>query len=271
MILAALREAERAAQVSVESAVVGMGGPTVRGANSRGVIELGRPREIEQRDVNRVVERASRVQLAGRPHGAAAVPAGFRGGRSSRPPRSAQHAGLAAGNQRSPDHGFAQEHNALVGAVNQAHLVVEETVFEALAACYAAVLPEDRREGIAVVDIGGAIHRAGGVLRRRHAAGSTVPICGDHFTRDLAQALCISLRRRRAGQAGIRLRASPGLLPGEQSGRTAAARRSRARAQAQRRLLNQILEARAEELFQHVRGELARVGHGPLADRRRVS
>ena len=31
---------------------------------------------------------------------------------------------------------------------------MEETVFEALAACYAAVLPEDRREGIAVVDIG---------------------------------------------------------------------------------------------------------------------
>ena len=48
----------------------------------------------------------------------------------------------------------AREHNALVGAVNQAHLVVEETVFEAQAAWYAAVRPEERREGVALVDIG---------------------------------------------------------------------------------------------------------------------
>ena len=50
--------------------------------------------------------------------------------------------------------GSTQEHDCLIGAVNQAHLAVEETVFEALAATYAAVLPEDRREGMALVDIG---------------------------------------------------------------------------------------------------------------------
>ena len=62
-ILAALREAEAAAGVSVESVVAGMGGPTVRGANARGVLELGYVREIEQHHVNRVVDRAQRVQL----------------------------------------------------------------------------------------------------------------------------------------------------------------------------------------------------------------
>jgi hypothetical protein len=59
----ALGEAEAAAGLSIERAVVGMGGPTLRGANGRGVLELGRVREIEQRDVNRVVNRAARVQL----------------------------------------------------------------------------------------------------------------------------------------------------------------------------------------------------------------
>jgi cell division protein FtsA len=62
-ILAALREAEANAGVSVESVVVGTGGPTVRGASGRGLVELGHVREIEQRDVNRVVDRASRVEL----------------------------------------------------------------------------------------------------------------------------------------------------------------------------------------------------------------
>ena len=62
-ILSALEQAELSAGVSVESAVVGMGGPSLRGAAGRGVLELGYPREIQQRDVNRVKERAARVQL----------------------------------------------------------------------------------------------------------------------------------------------------------------------------------------------------------------
>src|SRR4051794_22320630 len=51
-ILIALREAEACAQVSVQSATVGMGGATLRGANGRGVLDIGFIREIEQRDVN---------------------------------------------------------------------------------------------------------------------------------------------------------------------------------------------------------------------------
>src|ERR1700736_411717 len=50
-ILAAQREAEARAGISVGSAVVGMGGNTVRGANGRGVGEGGHIRGIEQRAV----------------------------------------------------------------------------------------------------------------------------------------------------------------------------------------------------------------------------
>jgi cell division protein FtsA len=45
-ILAALAEAEKSAGITVQSAVVGLGGPTLRGANGRGVMELGYVREI---------------------------------------------------------------------------------------------------------------------------------------------------------------------------------------------------------------------------------
>src|SRR5437764_1267259 len=62
-IRAALRDAEAATGVSAEGVVVGMGGHTVRGANGRGVMELGHVRAVEKRDINRVVDRASRVQL----------------------------------------------------------------------------------------------------------------------------------------------------------------------------------------------------------------
>ena len=41
----------------------GIGGFSVRGASNKGQVDLARPREIEQRDVNRAMERALRVQL----------------------------------------------------------------------------------------------------------------------------------------------------------------------------------------------------------------
>ena len=61
-VVAALREAEALSGASLQSAVVGMGGSTIRGANGRGVLELGFVQEIQQKDVNRVIDRASRVQ-----------------------------------------------------------------------------------------------------------------------------------------------------------------------------------------------------------------
>jgi len=48
-----------------------------------------------------------------------------------------------------PGHSSLQEHECLVTALNQAHPRAEETVSKH-AACYAAILPEERREGIAL-------------------------------------------------------------------------------------------------------------------------
>jgi len=151
-----------------------------------------------------------------------------------------------------------QEHAALVGAVNQAHLVAEETVFEGLGACYAAVLPEDRREGIAVVDIGAQSTELVVYYGDSMYLASTVRICGDHFTRDLAQGLCVSfedaeLVKLAFGSALSELCPENVLveLPTPEN---------REPRHAQRRFVNQILEARAEELFQYVRAELVRVG-----------
>lgn len=151
-----------------------------------------------------------------------------------------------------------QEHTALVGAVNQAHLEVQETVFEALAACYASVLPEDRREGIAVVDLGA--HSTEMVVYYGDAMhlASTVRICGDHFTRDIAQGLVLGyedaeLIKHEFGCAISTNCAENVLVELPTSG-------AREHRHAQWRFVNQILEARATELFRFVRAELVRVG-----------
>ncbi len=145
----------------------------------------------------------------------------------------------------------------LVNAVNQAHLSVQETVFEPLAAAYAAVLPEDRREGIAIVDVGaqstGLVVYYGDALQ----LAASLPISADHFTRDLARGLCVSyedaeLIKRQFGSAVSS--ATPVYSVVELPARGGEPR------DVPRQIINQILEARAQELFQFIYREIARVG-----------
>jgi cell division protein FtsA len=257
-IITTLREAEAIAGVSVESAVVGMGGTNVRGANGRGVVELGHVREIEQRDVNRVVDRASRVQLQEDRMVLQMFPQDFviDDHPGHRDPRKMLAARLEINVHLVT--ASVQEHNSLVGAVNQAHLLVEETVFEALAACYAAVLPEERREGIALIDIGAQSTELVVYYGDSIHLASTVRICGDHFTRDLAQGLCLSFEDAELVKLEYGCAVSETSPPNafvELPGRENREARS-----AQRRFVNQILEARARELFRFVKSELARIG-----------
>jgi len=257
-ILSALREAEARAGVSVESAVAGLGGNTVRGANGRGVIELGHVREIEQRDVNRVVDRASRVQLQEDRMVLQLFPQDFvvDDHPGHRDPRN-----MLASRLEINVHlvtASLQEHNSLIGAVNQAHLLVEETVFEGLAACYATVLPDERREGIAVIDIGAQSTELVVYYGDAMQLASSVRICGDHFTRDLAQGLCLTFEDAEV------IKNEFGSALAEHSPENVLIElptpENREHRHAQRRFVNQILEARATELFRFVRGELTRVG-----------
>ncbi len=184
-----------------------MGGPTLRGANGRGVLELGYVQEIQQRDVRRVIERASRVQLMEDRMVLQLFPQDFvvDDHPGHRDPRK-----MLASRLEINVHlvtASIQEHNAIIGAVNAAHLAVEETVYEALAACYAAVLagepPRRHRRG----GYRRAIHRTGGVLRRRHAPRLHRPHLRRSFHARSGPGPLPQFRGRRTGQDGIRLRA----------------------------------------------------------------
>lgn len=255
-ILAAAQEAERAAQSPVESFVIGVGGPTIRGANSRGTIDLGRPREIQQRDVNRAVSRASHVQLHEDLMVLQLFPQDFvvDDHPGHRDPRR-----MIASRLEVNVHVITtsmQEHSCVVAAAHQAHFSVEETVFEALAACHAVVLPEDRREGVACLDIGS--HSSELVVYYGDALqlAAAIPICGDHFTRDIARGLRISfeeaaLVKEEYGCAVSEWTSPSSLVEVPSHGEDR---------EVPLRVVHQIVEARAMDLFQLTLRELTRVG-----------
>jgi cell division protein FtsA len=254
----AVRDAEAAAGVSVESAVFGVGGASVASSNARGGYEIGFPRQIDQNDIIRVVERASRVQLQEDEMLLHLFPQDFTvdGRAGHRNPR-----GMIGSRLEVFVHlvtASSHEHYGLVGAANQAHLVVEETVFEPVAAAYAALANENRDEGVAVIDIGAHSSEVAVYCGEALLFSSSLPICGDHFTWDVARGLLVSpddaewikeqhgcaLLGLTADNSLIELPSTPDRGPRETS----------------RRELNIILEARAFELFEFVAKELERVG-----------
>ncbi|HYO81580.1 MAG TPA: cell division protein FtsA [Bryobacteraceae bacterium] len=250
-------EAERRAGVTLEGVVVGCAGAGVEGNNSRAVYELGRAREIELSDMHYAMELASRTRMHEDRIVLQVSPQDFTvdGKARQRNPR-----GMLASRIEGHVHIIsapAQEHHALVSTVHHASLAVEETVFEAAAAAYASVMPEDRSRGVAVIDIGAestdlVVYDGDAMLR-----AWSIPVSADHLTRDVAFGLTVSHEdaealKREYGCAILGLTSDNSYIEvPSHDGRPAR--------EASRKMLNTILEARAEEMFLYVRNELARL------------
>jgi cell division protein FtsA len=254
----AMHEAEQRAQVSPEAAVVGVGGPNVTGINSRGLYEFGRKRQIEADDLRYAVELGARIRLEENQVVLQVCPQDFTidGRAGYRNPRSIMCARLEANVHIVT--ASAQEHQGVIAALHQAHLAVEESIFEPVAGAYAAVLPEDRARGVCVVDIGAqsthiAIYDGDALL-----LASTIPVAGDHFTRDISYILKVNYDdaehlKREYGWAMSGMTADNSIIeiPSPEG---------RAPREAPRSTINEILEARAEELLGYIYGEIRRAG-----------
>lgn len=261
---AAVTDAERGAHAAVEAVALGIGGLEVRGAQSRGLYEFGRPHELRTEDLEYAIALAADVRLE---HDRALLHvlpqdftldgrAGFRRPQKNICSRLEANVHVITAAQH--------EHQALVASAHLAHLTVEETVFEPMAAAYACLGLEARARGAAVLDLG--MHSSDLVIYEGDALllASSIPVWGDHFTRDIAAIFKVTYEdaeclKQEYGCALLGLTADSSLIE-------VPSPEGRPSREAHRSELNEILEARAEELFLHVRSELQRVGMGRRLD-----
>src|SRR3954451_14894583 len=253
----ALHEAETRAQASPESAVIGVGG-SVAGINSRGLYEFGRRRDIEADDLRYAVELGARVRLEEDRQVLQICPQDFilDGRAGYRSPKGMSCARLEANVHVVT--ASVQDHQAIVSAVHQSHLAVEESIFEGIAAAYAAVMPEDRARGVAVVDIGAqsthlAVYDGDALL-----LATAIPVGSDHMTRDVSWLLKVNYEdaenlKREYGSAVAGLVADSSLIEIPSA-------EGRGMREASRRQFDEELEARGEEIFEGVYAEEVRVG-----------
>jgi cell division protein FtsA len=254
----AVEEAEQALGAPIERAVVGLGAAQVKGLNSRGGLNISsRPREVTAEEVRRALEVARTVHL---PPDCAIVhvipqdfvldsqdsigdPVGMVGARLEVNAHIVSAAAPALAN--------------LVASANRAGLVVDETVFEPLAAAEVVLNADERELGVVLADIGGG---STDVVVFRHGAlqhSFTLPIGGEHFTNDIAVGLRTPIPDAEKIKRSFGVATQ--LLAGENTSIEVPSVGDRPSRLVPQRLLAEILEPRAQELLGLLRDELRRM------------
>jgi cell division protein FtsA len=253
----AIEEAELTAGIEIDTVHLALSGAHVKGFNSRGVVAVaGKNREIAKDDVRRAIDAAKAVNLpSGREilhvlpqdfvvddQDGIGAPVGMTGSRLE------VNVHIITGNSSSTQN--------IVACVNRAGVEVAETVLEQLAASEAVLTPDERELGVALVDIGGgttdfAIFERGSLWHT-----GVISVGGDHFTNDIA----VGLRTPVPDAEKVKRRCGCALsaMVGEDEVMEVASVGGRKPRIMSRRIISEILQPRAEEIFHLLWDEIRR-------------
>jgi cell division protein FtsA len=256
-IRAAVAEAEKSSGARIATAVVGVAGAHIRGLNSHGIVAV-RGGEVGGRDVERVIDAARAVaipldrqvlhilpqQFAVDDQDGVRNPVGMAGVRLE----ARIHIVTAA-------QSYGQNLNK---CCERAGISVGELMFEPLASADAALFPEERELGVALIDIGGGTTDVIVFLNGAVMHTAVLPIGGNHLTSDVAAGLRTPLSD--AEQLKISHGVATNLVVGREEIVQVPGVGGREPRVIARRLLGEIIEPRMEEIFAMAQRELIRSG-----------
>jgi cell division protein FtsA len=256
-----LEEAELMADCKIQQVFTGIAGSHVKSVNSHGMVAI-KEREVSQMDIDRVIETARAVSIPPDHQIIHILTQEYSidGQEGVREPL-----GMSGVRLEARVHivtGAISAAQNLTKCVQRCDLDVADLVLQPMASAI-AVLSEDEKElGVCLIDIGGgttdiAVYTNGAI---RHTA--VIPIAGDQITNDIAMALRTPTR----DAEGIKIRHGIALVSmanpshvidvpgvGERGSR-----------QLSHSTLAEVIEPRAEEIFQLVQQELRRSGFEAL-------
>lgn len=255
----AVEAAEDIAGAAVEHAIIGVGGSNIKGVNSHGGISLGtRPREIGRDEIKQAVERARAIPLPQDREILHLLPQEF-----ILDDQAGVHdpLGMMAARLEVRVHMVTAATSAtqnVITAVNRAGVHVDDTVFEPLAAADAVLRSDERELGVCLADIGAGSTELIVFHQGAVAYTGVIPVGGDHFTSDLSVGLCTPLAdaekiKKNYGSAVVTLIPEGNEVEVPSVG-------DRASRLLPQRLVAEILEPRARELFEMMRESLRQSG-----------
>ncbi len=256
----AVEEAELTAGIEIDNAYLGVSGTHIKGFNSRGVVAVaGKNREITSDDVRRAIEAARAINLPTGREILHVVPQDFVADDQD---GIADPIGMTASRLEVNVHivtAASSTMQNLQACVSRANVDVRGSVLEQLAAGKAVLTPDERELGTALVDVGGgtidvAIYERGSLW---HTA--VIPLGGDHFTNDIAVGLRMPIpeAEKLKRKSGCALSS----MVGDDEMMQVASVGGRPARTMPRRVLADVLQPRAEEMFHAVWDEIHRAGY----------
>lgn len=258
-----VEEAERTSGYRIKRAYVGIAGAHISSTNSRGMAVVSRrDRSITQGDINRALKAAQAIAIPYNRQVIHAIPRSYTidGQEGVRDPL-----GLYGFRLEVEVHiitGAITFIQNLIKCVRELNIEVEELVFSALASSEAVLTDAERDMGVALIDIGGGttgvvIFAEGSIW---HSA--VLKVGGSDFTNDVA--ICLRAPFYTADEAKKRYgHAIPSEVPPEETIEIAVFG-SESKRTFSRRLLSQIIEARAEQIFGLILKEIKHWGYDGL-------
>src|SRR5688572_32103932 len=248
-IRASVEKAERASGTRILSAIVGLSGAHVQSVNNRGIVAVpDRTRPIAHDDITRALEGAKIISVPtnreilhvlpryyivdGQDH--VSDPLGMYGQRLDVEAHIITIASSAIANVSK--------------VIEAAGVQVDDVVLQPLASAEAVLTPEERRQGVIIADIGGGCTDLSVFIEGSIQHTATLPIGGNHITRDLVVGLRCPYHSAEEAKA-IHGNALPSAVPETDEIVIEAFGAERQRTYPRRRVA-EIIQARVEEILE---------------------
>jgi cell division protein FtsA len=264
-IATSIEKAERLSGYRIGTAFVGVSGRHITSLNSSGVVAIGRSdNEITRNDIARAVDAAQAVAIPTQREVIHVIPRAYvvDGQEGIRNP-----VGMSGYRLEVQTHIITGEVMAiqnLIKSVQKAGVEIDDLVLQPLASGEAVLTPEDTDRGVVLVDIGGGTTDIAVFIQGTIWHTCVIPVGGNHFTNDLVYVLhtpyntaeYLKLKYGSAiaddsGQDDEDLIDIDSLAVGEKQ-------------QISRSMINQVIQARAEQIVELIYNEIRRSGYEGL-------
>ena len=258
----AVEEAELMAGCSIANVYAGIAGGHIRGFNSRGIVAVGKDREVSDTDIERVIDAARAVAIpldrevihilpqeyVIDENDGVREPVGMSGVRLEAKVHIVTAASTCVQN--------------IVRCCNRTGLHVNAVVLEQLASARSVLFEDEKELGVALIDIGGGTTDIAIYYNNAIVHTAVIPIGGNHVSSDIA----VGLRTPRAEAEKIKIKSGCALtsLVGDEDDVEVPAVGGRKAQTRSRQILCEIIEPRVEEIYMLVQQELQKSGFEDL-------
>jgi cell division protein FtsA len=255
----AIREAEHMAGCDISTVYAGIAGGHIRGLNSHGIVAV-KDKEVREVDVQRVIDAAKAVAIPMDREVLHVLPQQYIIDEQDgvRDPLGMSGVRLEAKVHIATTSVSSAQN--VVKCANRCGLEVADIVLEPLASAEAVLEDDEKELGVALIDVGGGttdivIFCDGAIV---HSA--VLPLGGNHLTSDVA----VGLRTPLDSAEKIKRKYGCAVADGvemEDTIEVPSVGGRQPRVLSRRFMVEKIIQPRLEEVFEHVRREIARSGY----------